>query len=361
MKKNVIASIVLAVCLVGALLTGCNKTSRIETPEESIPFLALTHGRAGSVDAQLSFWDLKNGTVVSTGKTIYSAASDSAADSSTSEYAPLYWDGKDSIILRENFIISAPQYEHAEVVSPEGMMVFGDKIEILRIPTSDKQVYTYTAKLWNGEKYIERELDLQNAELGTAYPIAVDNTDSELHVLVCGSFNPQLGIELFLCTVDKGNWTSTWSRVTFTGGAAASPGNPPFPFNSIAFDGDFYIPSGCCNIAVVSTQDLVCRLDSRLAELKGNLLPPPSQNEVSARPTSILGSYDDILVVRYDILAEENPEQYMCALKNGEELLSIMHIQGANVEIMDKQGGTLSKTTLDPGSSLVFPNANGGR
>lgn len=361
MKKNTITSIVLAVCFVGVFLTGCNKTSRIETPEESIPFLTLAHGENGSVDAQLGFWDLKKGTVVSTGKTIYSAASDSTATSSTIEYSPLYWDGRDSIILPENFRISAPQYKNAEVVSPEGMIVFGDKVEILRIPTSDKQVYTYTAKLWNGEKYTERELDLQNAELGTAYAIAVDSTDSELCVLVCGGYNAQTGIELFLCTVDKDSWTSKWSRVTFEGATAVSIGNPPMPFNSVFFDGDFYVPSGCCDSATISTRDLMCRVDNKLSEVKKNLMPPVSQDEVSARPTSILGSYNGILVVGYTVPSAKDSEQYICALKNGEELLSTIHIKGTKLEVMDKDGNILSRMTLDPSSSLVFPKVNGGR
>lgn len=292
------------------------------------------------------------------------------ANSSTIDYFPLCWDGKDSIILHADFKSITNVYKRTELFGlPKELKDFqigtrvisGKDVEMVRIPTYDKQAYKYTVKLWDGEKYIEKELDLQNTQLQISYPIAIDNTDSELNVLVSGKYNPQLGIELFLCTVDKENWTSKWYRVTFEGEASASPGNPPMPNNSsITFGRNFYIPSGCCDCAIININSYICRIDEKVKELKENLMPPPSQDEAGARSTSILGSYDDILIAQFYISAFKGPEQYICALKNGEELLSVMHVKDDSLEVMDKDKKILSNIILDKNSFLVFPNTNGG-
>jgi len=159
-------------------------------------------------------------------------------------------------------------------------------------------------------------------------------------------------MDLFLCTVDKGNWTSKWYKISVEDDAGLGPGNPPNCCNSIYFDGSFYVPSGCCSIAKVDIEERICRKWKKIVTSK------PSEEDIGYN-TSILGSFNDTIIVQFTVLRGAGNEHYICAFKN-EEKVGMMYLVNGNVDVMDKDGNILSNATLNENSSIIFPKMTGG-
>ena len=274
----------------------------------------------------------------------------------------MYWDGKDCIILLSFFKSVTNLYKRTETISEvpkvgKGLqsltrVIFGKDVEMVRIPTGNSRDYKYTVKLWDGEKYIEKELNLnyefQDTNSQPSYPVAIDNDGTNLNILVSGGYNPQTGMDLFLCTVDIGNWTSKWYKISVENDAGLGPGKPPNPSNSISFEGNFYVPSGCCSIAKIDMEERICRKWKKMVTFKRS-------EEDIAYGTSILGSYNDILIALH-----YSHEQYILAFKDSGELLGMLHLMGNNVDVLNKNGDILSNATLNENSSIIFPKMTGG-
>jgi hypothetical protein len=279
---------------------------------------------------------------------------------------PLYWDGKDCIILPSFFKSVTNLYKRTETV-PEvpkigndlqslTRVIFGKDVEIVRIPTGNSHEYKYTVKLWDGEKYIEKELNLnyefQDTNSQPSYPVAIDNDGTNLNILVSGGYNPQTGMDLFLCTVDIGNWTSKWYKISVENDAGLGPGKPPNPSNSISFEGNFYVPSGCCSVAKVGVEERICKKWKKITASKRS-------EEDIAYGTSILGSFNDMIIVQFTVLRGIGTKRYISVFKN-EENVGMMYLVNGNVDVMDKDGNVLSNTTLNENSSIIFPKMTGG-
>jgi hypothetical protein len=367
--------LVLAVFVVSTSLAGCGRATSIRVPAQSIPFIILVPESANNESikkAYLNFWDLKNGKIIKTDKVIYTVApsTDIISEQATYETSngdrPLYWDGKDCIILPSFFKSVTNLYKRTETISEvpkigEGLqnlsrVIFGKDIEIVRIPTGNSRDYKYTVKLWDGEKYIEKELNLnyefQDTNSQPSYPVAIDNDGTNLNILVSGGYNPQTGMDLFLCTVDKKDWTSKWYKISVEDDAGIGPSNPPFSSNSIYFDGSFYVPSGCCSIAKVDIEERICKKWKKITTSK------PSEEDISYG-TSILGSFKDMTIVGFSVTRGGGNRYYICAFKN-EENVGMMYLVNGNVNVMDKDGNILSNATLNENSSIIFPKMNGG-
>ena len=371
MQKKIIL-LILTVFVVSTSLAGCGRATSIKVPDQSIPFLTLVPNSESIKKAFLNFWDLKNGKIIQTDKVIYTVAPSINIKSEQATYEtfngdnPLYWDGKDCIILPSFFKSVTNLYKRTETIIgvPEvsesfqygSRVILGKDVEMRRIATEDKDDYKYTVKLWNGEKYIEKELNLnyefQDTNSKPSYPIAISNDGTNLNILVSGDYNPQTGISLFLCTVNIETWTSKWYRVSMEDDAGLSPGNPPDSSNSIYFDGGFYVPSGCCSIAKIDAEEHVCRRWKKIVPFK------PSEEDIGYN-TSILGSFNDTIIVQFTVLRGAGNKHYICAFKNGEEV-GVMHLTIGNVDVMDKDGNILSNVTLNENSSIIFPRMNGG-
>jgi len=417
--KSKIMLLILIVFIVNTFLIGCRNTTSIRVPDQSIPFLTLAPDNAnGEIikKAILNFWDLRNGRIIKTDKFIYTVIPTTDIKSEQAFYEdpngdrPLYWDGKDCIILPWFFKSATNLYKRTETISEvpkvgKGLqnltrVIFGKDVEMVRIPTGDNHDYKYTVKLWDGEKYIEKELNLnyefQDTNSQPSYPVAIGNDETNLNILVSGGYNPQTGMDLFLCTVDKKaeppssemyplkglflctvdkkDWTSKWYKISVENDAGIGPSNPPFSSNSIYFDGSFYLPSGCCGIAKVDIKECTCSVSKELKEilsyLKMNVLPAASEEEF-ARDISIAGSYEDILLLNISISLISGQSEYICAIRNG-ELLGIIHIGGEvikngsimvkekNVDVMDKTSKIISNSSFDKDVFIVFPRNTGG-
>jgi len=374
MKLKIIL-LVLAIFVVSTSLAGCGRETSIRVPDQSIPFIILVPESANNESikkAYLNFWDLKNGKIIKTDKVIYTVApsidiiSEQATYKNYNGDRPLYWDGKDCIILPSFFKSVTNLYKRTETISEvpkvgKGLqsltrVIFGKDVEMVRIPTGNSRDYKYTVKLWDGEKYIEKELNLnyefQDTNSQPSYPVAIDNDGTNLNILVSGGYNPQTGMDLFLCTVDIGNWTSKWYKISVENDAGLGPGKPPNPSNSISFEGNFYVPSGCCSIAKIDMEERICRKWKKMVTFKRS-------EEDIGYSTSILGSFNDTIIVQFTVLRGIGTKRYICAFKNEENVGTIYLVDG-NVDVMDKDGNILSNTTLNENSSIVFPKMTGG-
>lgn len=372
--KSKIILLFLVVFIVSASLTGCGRATSIRFPDQSIPFLTLVPESANNETikkAYLNFWDLKNGKIIKTDKVIYTVTPTTDIKSEQATYEtfngdrPLYWDGKDCIILPPFFKSETKLYERTETfelpkkgkgLQALNQVIFGKDIEMVRIPTDNPRDYKYTVKLWDGEKYIEKELNLnyefQDANSQPSYPVAIGNDETNLNILFSGGYNPQTGMDLFLCTVDKGNWTSKWNKIFVEEDAGIGPSNPPLPSNSIYFDRSFYVPSGCCSIAKVDIEECICKKWKKITAFKC------SEEDIGYN-TSILGSFNDTIIVQFTVLRGIGTNRYITAFKN-EENVGMMHLVDGNVDVMDKDGNILSNTTLNENSSIIFPRMTGG-
>ncbi len=368
--KSKITLLLLAVFVIGTCLTGCRRIG-IKAPDQSIPFLTLVPDNANGESikkAILNFWDLKNGKIIKTDKVIYTVIPTTDIKSEQAFYEgsngdrPLYWDGKDCIIFPWFFKSETNLYNRTETITeiPEykeykRIFVFGKDVEMVRIPTGDNHNYKYTVKLWDGVKYIEKELNLnyefQDTNSQPSYPVAIGNDETNLNILISGGYNSQTGMDLFLCTVDKKDWISKWYKISVENNAGIGPSNPPFSSNSIYFDGSFYLPSGCCGIAKVDIEERICRRWKKIITSK------PSEEDIGYS-TSILGSFNDTIIVQFTVLKGPGNEHYICVFKN-EEGVGMMHLVNGNLDVMDKDGNILSSTTLNENSSIVFPRTNG--
>jgi len=376
MKLKIIL-LVLAIFVVSTSLAGCGRATSIRVPDQSIPFLTLVPDNANGESikkAYLNFWDLKNGKIIKTDKVIYTVApstgiSEQATYENYNGDRPLYWNGKDCIILPWFFKSETNLYKRIETITeipiteiPEykqfrRIFIFGKDVEIVRIPAGNSRGYKYTVKLWDGEKYIEKELNLnyefQDTNSQPSHPVAIDNDGTNLNILVSGGgYNPQTGMDLFLCTVDIGDWASKWYKISVENDAGLSPGKPPNPSNSISFEGNFYVPSGCCSIAKVDMEERICRRWKKI------ITSEPSEEDIGYN-TSILGSYNDMIIVQFTVLRDMGTKRYISAFKN-EERVGMIYLVNGNVDVMDKDGNILSNTTLNENSSIVFPRMNGG-
>lgn len=377
--KRYITVLVLVVFLVSTSLLGCNKTS-IKVPENSIPFFAIITNSDSNKVAYLSYWNLTNGKITKTDKIVYTVSpfpppTDKANMAvafygDSFGYGPVYWNGKDVLILPSFFQSSVNLYNHTEILSivditgqPDGLgtplSMFGKDVEMIRITNEKAGDYRYTVKLWNGKEYIEKELDLNyifsDTNYKTGYPIAIDNEETKLNILVCGGYNPRTGMDLFLCTVDKKDWTTKWSKISVNEDAHLSPSNPPLPSNSIYFDGSFYLPAGCCIVgAKVDIDTLIC--SEWKVKLPPNLFPKAS-NEEGPILHHYLGSYNDMIIIQKNSVKD----CYIYLINENGEAAGVMHLtyENGNLETLDKDGNILSKIILGENSSLVFPKPNG--
>lgn len=359
--KSKIIPLILAVLVVSTSFAGCREATDIRVPDQSIPFLTLVPDKTGSENikkAILNFWNLKNGKITKTDQIMYTVTPTTDIKSEQSMYegyngdSPLYWDGENCIIVPSFFKSVTNLYRRTETIAkvPGSEVIFGKDVEMITIPTPNVKDYRCTVKLWDGANHIEKELYLKYGDFpykssSFFYPVAIANNDTNLNILFSGDYNPKMGIELFLCTVDKDTWASKWSRVTFEGGASASPSNPPLCCNSIYFDGSFYVPSCCRNIAQIDMQDHICR-----------------KWETGYR--YILGSFKDMIIVGSGACCGEEGSSegyYMHALRNGEQIGMLRLTNGnTNVDVMDKDGNILSNAILDENTSIIFPKMTGG-
>ncbi len=379
--KSKIIILILVVFVISTTLLGCGKTGNIktpgqsiniETPDGSIPFITLVPESVNNENvkkAYLNFWDLKNGKIIQTDKVVYTVTQTTDIKSEQASYEryngdrPLYWDGKDCIILPSFSFFKIPKqiYKRTETVDISKEMlngflvidrlIFGKDVEMKRIATGDERDYKYTVKLWDGEKYVEKELNLnyefQDTNSQPSYPIAIGNDGTNLNILVSGGYNPQTGMDLFLCTVDKGNWAIKWNKISVEEDAGLSPGKSSDSTTSVYFDGSFYVPSGCCSIAKVDIEERIC------SRWKKIVASERSEEDIGYY-ASILGSFNDMIIAQFIILKGAGNDHYIYAFKNGEKV-GMMHLVNGNVEIMDKDGNVLSTTTLNKNSSIVFP------
>jgi hypothetical protein len=367
--KSKIILLVLAVFVVSTTLLGCGKTT-----DQSIPFLTLVPDNANGESikkAILNFWDLKNGKIIQTDKVIYTVTQTTDMKSEQAFYEdhngdrPLYWDGKDCIILPWFFKSVTNLYKRTELLELPAELkgfqfgsrvILGKDVEMVRIPTGDNHNYKYTVKLWDGEKYIEKELNLnyefQDTNSQPSYPVAIDNDGTNLNILVSGGYNPQTGMDLFLCTVDKKDWTSKWYKISVEEDAGIGPSKPPNYSNSIYFNGSFYLPSGCCSVAKVGVEERICKKWKKITASKRS-------EEDIAYGTSILGSFNDMIIVQFTVLRGIGTKRYISVFKN-EENVGMMYLVNGNVDVMDKDGNVLSNTTLNENSSIIFPKMTGG-
>lgn len=375
--KSKIILLVLAVFVASTSLAGCRRATSIKVPDQSIPFLTLVPESVNNESikkAYLNFWDLKNGKIIKTDKVIYTVVpGDITYDYEAVDWNkmfPFYWDGKDCIILPAGFKIITNLYKRTEFFELSGRLkdfqigtrvIFGKDVEMIRAATDDKSNYKYTLKVWNGDKYIEHEIDLnykfKDTNSQPSRPIAIGNDATNLNILVSGGYNPQTGMDVFLCTVDIGNWTTKWYKISVEKtsveyDAVISPGKSTDSSNCTYLDGSFYVPSGCCSIAKIDTKELICSRWKKIVSFK------LSEEDIGYN-TSILGNFNDTIIVQFVILRGTGNERYICAFKNGEGL-GMMHLTNGNVEIMDKDGNILSNATLNENSSIIFPKMNGG-
>ena len=372
MKLKIIL-LVLAVLVVSTSLAGCGRATSIRVPDQSIPFLTLVPDNANGESikkAILNFWDLKNGKIIQTDKVIYTVTQTTDMKSEQAFYEdhngdrPLYWDGKDCIILPWFFKSETNLYKRTETISevPNGSLylygsrIFGKDIEMIRIPTGNSRDYKYTVKLWDGEKYIEKELNLnyefQDTNSQPSYPVAIGNDETKIDFLVSGGYNPQTGMDLFLCTVDKKDWTSKWYKISVEEDAGIGPSKPPNYSNSIYFNGSFYLPSGCCSVAKVGVEERICKKWKKITASKRS-------EEDIAYGTSILGSFNDMIIVQFTVLRGIGTKRYISVFKN-EENVGMMYLVNGNVDVMDKDGNVLSNATLNENSYIIFPKMTGG-
>jgi len=216
--------------------------------------------------------------------------------------------------------------------------------------------YKYTVKLWDGKKYIKKEISLNYESQGIhskfVRPVAVGNDDTNLNILFSGAFNPQTGMDLFLCTVDKKDWTTKWYEISVDEDAGIGPNNPPLSSNSIYFDGSFYVPSGCCSIAKVDIEERICKRWKKITAFKHS-------EEDIGYGTSILGSFNDMIIVQFTVLRGPGNEHYIYVFKN-EEGVEMIYLVNGNVNVMDKDGNILSNAILNENSSIIFPRMTGG-
>lgn len=371
MKLKIIL-LVLAVFVVSTSLAGCGRATSIRVPDQSIPFLTLVPESANNESikkAYLNFWDLKNGKIIKTDKVIYTVApGDITYDYEAVDWNkmfPFYWDGKDCIILPAGFKTITNLYKRTELFELPGRLkdfqigtrvIFGKDVEMIRAATDDKSNYKYTLKVWNGDKYIEHEIDLnykfQDTNSQPSRPIAIGNDGTNLNILVSGGYNPQMRRDVFLCTVDIGNWTTKWYKISVEDDAGISPGKSTDPSNCTYLDGSFYVPSGCCSVAKVDIEERICKKWKKITTSK------PSEEDI-AYGTSILGSFKDMIIVQFTVLRGIGTKRYISAFKN-EERVGMIYLVNGNVEIMDKDGNILSNATLNENSSIIFPKMNGG-
>jgi len=367
--KSKIIILILVVFVISTTLLGCGKTT-----DQSIPFLTLVPDNANGESikkAILNFWDLKNGNIIKTDKVIYTVTQTTDMKSEQATYEdyngdrPLYWDGKDCIILPSFFKSVTNLYKRTETISEvpkvgEGLqsltrVIFGKDIEMVRIPTGNSRDYKYTVKLWDGEKYIEKELNLnyefQDTNSQPSYPVAIGNDETNLNILVSGGYNPQTGIDLFLCTVDKKDWTSKWYKISVEEDAGIGPSNLPDCGNTIYLNGSFYIGGGY--VTKVDIEKLTCKKWKNITAFK------PSEEDI-AYGTSILGSFNDMIIVQFIVGRAIGTKRYICSFDKNGEVLGVMHLINGNVDVMDKDGNVLSNTTLDENSSIIFPRMTGG-
>ena len=382
--KSKIILLFLVVFIVSTSLAGCGRETSIRVPDQSIPFLTLVPDNANNESikkAYLNFWDLKNGKIIKTDKVIYTVTQTTDIKSEQVTYKnyngdrPLYWDGKDCIILPSFFKSVTNLYKRTETV-PEvpkigndlqslTRVIFGKDVEIVRIPTGNSHEYKYTVKLWDGEKYIEKELSLNyNQDVNSSYPIAIGNDETKIDFLVSGGYNPQTGMDMFLCTVDKKDWTNKWYKISVEDDARLGPSNPPNCSNSIYFGGNFYVPSSCCSIAAeIDTKKLTCSMWKKALPSKFEIKP---NEEDLGYTTSILGSSNDMIIVQDAVFravlkgSGDEDERYICSFDKNGEVLGAMHLINGKVDVMDKDGNILSNTTLDENSSIIFPKMTGG-
>ncbi len=374
MKLKIII-LILVVFVVSTSLIGCRNTTSIRVPDQSIPFLILVPETVNGENVKkaiLNFWDLKNGKIIKTDKVIYTVApsidiiSEQASYKNYNGDRPLYWDGKDCIILPSFFKSVTNLYKRTETISEvlkvgKGLqsltrVIFGKDVEMVRIPTGDNHDYKYTVKLWDGEKYIEKELNLnyefQDTNSQPSSPVAIDNDGTNLNILVSGGYNPQTGMDLFLCTVDIEMWTSKWHKISVEEDTGIGPNKPPNCSNSVYFNGSFYVPSGCCSVAKVDTKELICKKWKKITTSK------PSEEDI-AYGTSILGSFKDMIIVQFTVLRAIGTKRYISVFKN-EERVGMIYLVNGNVNVMDKDGNILSNATLNENSSIIFPRMTGG-
>lgn len=374
--KSKIIILILIVFIVSTSFIGCRNTQSISVPAHSIPFLALVPESAnnGNVKkASLNFWNLKNGKIIQTGKVIYTVTKTTDIKSKQAGYEdlngdrPLYWDGKDCIILPSFFKSAANLYKRTETIEPPKgwknvvaptQVIVGKDVIMVRIPTNNDRDYKYTVKIWNGKEYIKKKLDLnykpQDTNSQSFYPVAIGNDGSNLYILlVSGYYNLKTGMDMLLCTVNIKNWTSKWDKISVDKDADLSPANPPNPSNSIYFDRSFYVPGGCCGIlSKVDIKKFIC------SKWNAVMLPQfrPKPNDIAPPYISIVGSFNDMILVQ----DHSGGERYICPFDKNGEVLGAIHFTNGNLETLDKEGNVLSNISMDKNSSLVFPKMNGG-
>jgi hypothetical protein len=365
--KSKIVILILIVLLISSYLTGCKSTG-IKVPDQSIPFLILTtDSKEGVKKAVLNFWDLKSGKIIKTNNIVYTLIPTTDLKSAQEMYEtrnddkPLYWDGEECLILPWFMKVNKKLYKRTEATGetkgPSEWNIFGKDVNMLvERPANNPTDNKYTVKLWNGEKYIEKELNLnyksQDLNSKPIYPVAIGNEERNLNILFCGDFNPQTGLDLFVCSVDKKDWTHKWTKVSVKEDADIGPSNPPNFLNTVYFDRSFYIPSGCCGIAKVDLDDYTCEKWKDIKPFK------PSEEDI-AYYTSILGNFKDTLIIRFVIGRVSGGEHYIIAFKEG-ETIGMIHISNSNLQVMDKNGNVLSNLSLDGNPGFVFPKLNGG-
>ena len=368
MMRLKIIILILVIFVVSISLIGCRNPTSTKVPDQSIPFLTLIPDNANNENvkkATLNFWDLKNGKIIQTDKVVYTVAQTTDINNEQAVYEiynddrPVYWDGKDCIVLPWFFKSETNLYKRTEIVSRGTHGIFGKDVEMIRIPTDNNHDYKYTVKLWSGKEYIQKELNLNYKFQGTnsqpSYPIAVGNERDKLNILVSGGYNPQTGIDLFLCTINKKDWTTKWYKISVENDTGIGPGSLPLPSNTIYLDGSFYLPGGGI-VAKVDIKDRICKKWKEMSkEITGF---KPSEEDI-AYNTSILGSFKDMIIIQFTVSRAIGTKHYICVFKNGKNV-GIMYLIDGNVNVMDRDGNILSNTTLNENPSIIFPKMNGG-
>jgi len=384
----VVSASILVITFMAVFLGGCSNSVTNQGPEDSIPFFALIPRTGSVIEAYLNYWDVADGKVVKTDKVVYTIPILPPITSTTDKaikaqnfynedhrYSPVYWDGSSTLILPSFYQPTASVYERTEVwnlVKITGrstglgttLSVFGKDVEMLAVPDEKSGDYRrYLVKLWDGKEYVEKELNLNYTVPGTnykpLYPLAVANSEDKLYILVCGQFNPETGLDLFLCTVDKATWTLQWKKIDVKKEAGLSVGNPPYTTNTIYFDGSFYLPCSCyCDTAAkVGIGKLTCdRWDVNIPEQFTPKFSEEFSQFISTPLPSVLGSYENYVIFE----KRSDLESYIFAIDRVGEIASVMHLtyDDGNVEILNKDGKVLSKASLGQDVSFVFPKPN---
>ncbi len=370
----VVIATFIAVVILATSLAGCGRKTGIKVPDQTIPFLTLVPGTVNGKNikkAFLNFWDLKNGKIIKTDKVIYTVTptadikSEQAVYESYNDDRPLYWDGKDCIILPWFFKVETSLYKRTETIAKltkphtnypyGGRIIFGRDVEMIKVESANKSASEYIVKIRSGNRYAQKELNLNFPYKNSTFfrPVAIGNGEANLNILVSGGYNPKTGMDLFLCTIDKKNWTIKWHKISVENDADVGPSNPPNSSNSIYLDGSFYLQGYCIIANKVNTKELVC---SKWDVVIPSKFTPDTEGAIVRDYTSIAGSFNDMIIIR----DASGKESYICLFDKNGKVLGAMHLINGNVEIMDRNGNVLSSTTFDKNSSLIFPRMNGG-